>query len=271
MLKPKPHRLWLLGLMVVTALGLILGSPHWSGSSGQAALEQPAIAQVPSPPDSSPSPSPEALPEPPPSPSPEALPEPPPSPESSPSVPPTPSAPTPQASPSPLPPPPPPPTPEQTPAIEVPTASPLEIGGVYQDPDGFYQMAIVQGYKVGSTGKSPLFESPDGQVAYTVLRLPRITKQRLTNGILAQIALEELQRGEGFIAQSYIPLDEGVVQVPWKGTLTQGRNSQPMSGTLISTQPEQDVFLVLIAATEGGADQVPSLLSTLVKGLEVTP
>jgi len=124
---------------------------------------------------------------------------------------------------------------------------------------------------VSSTGKDPLFESPDGQMAYTVVRLPRLTKQRLTNGILAQIAVEELQGGEGFLAQSYIPLGEGIVQVPWTGSLTQGRNSQPMSGTLISTQQEQDVYLVLIAATEAGAEQVPNLLATLVDGLEVTP
>jgi len=253
MLKLKPHRLWLIGLAVMTTLGLILGNTNWPDARGQLALEQPAIAQVPSPP------SPE-----------ETLPEPPPSPEASPS-PDVPSAPTPLASPSPLPPPPTPPTPETTPAVEEPTAPPLEIGGVYEDPNGFYQIAIVQDYKVGSTGKSPLFESPDGQVAYTVLRLPRLTRQRLTNGILAQIAVEELQRGEGFVAQGYIPLDEGVVQVPWTATLTQGRNSQPMSGTLISTQLEQDVFLVLIAATEAGADQVPNLLTTLVDGLEVTP
>jgi len=248
MLKLKPHRLWLIGLTVITTLGLILGHSNWPDSQAQLPLEQPAIAQVPNPPSPQDSPSPESLPQPPTSP-----------------------APTPQASPSPLPPPPSPPSPEPTPTVEEPTAPPLEIGGVYEDSQGFYQIAIVQGYTVGSTGTSPLFESPDGQVAYTVLRLPRLTRQRLTNGILAQIAVEELERGEGFVAQGYIPLDEGVVQVPWTGTLTQGRNSQPMSGTLIATQPEQDVFLVLIAATEAGADQVPNLLTTLVDGLEVTP
>lgn len=257
MLKLKPHRLWLLGLMAITALGLILGNPYLSDSQGKLALEQPAQAQVPSPP--SPDATPETLPEPPSTPSPEA----------SPSEPARPPAPTPLASPSPLPPPPASPSPEATPEIQEPTAPPLEVGGIYEDADGFYQIAIAQDYKVGSTGKDPLFESPDGQVAYSVWRLPRLTKQRLTNGILAQIAVEELQRGEGFVAQSYIPLDERVVQVPWTGTLTQGRNSQPMSGTLISTQPEQDVFLVLIAATEAGADRVPNLVATLVDGLEV--
>ncbi|MBP0029453.1 hypothetical protein [Roseofilum sp. Guam] len=260
MLKLKLHRLWFISLMVVTALGLILGNPHWSAFNTPVALEQPAIAQVPSPP------TPETLPEPPPLPSPDASP----SPQASPS-PEAPSAPTPLASPSPLPPPPAPPSPEPTPAIQEPTASPLEVGGTYEDPNGFYQIAIVQDYKVSSTGNDPLFESPDGQMAYTVVRLPRLTKQRLTNGILAQIAVEELQGGEGFLAQSYIPLGEGVVQVPWTGSLTQGRNSQPMSGTLISTQQEQDVYLVLIAATETGAEQVPNLLASLVDGLEVTP
>lgn len=259
MLKLKPHRLWLLGLMALTALGLILGNPYGSDFQGKLALEQPAQAQVPSPP--TPDATPETLPEPPSTPSPEA----------SPSEPDRPPAPTPQASPSPLPPPPASPSPEPTPEIQEPTAPPLEVGGTYEDPNGFYQIAIAQDYKVGSTGRDPLFESPDGQVAYTVWRLPRLTKQRLTNGILAQIAVEEMQRGEGFVGQSYISIDEGIVQVPWTGTLSQGRNSQPMSGTLISTQQEQDVYLILIAATETGAEQVPNLLTTLVDGFEVPP
>ncbi|MDJ1182271.1 hypothetical protein [Roseofilum casamattae] len=239
------RRFWPVGITLLTTLGLILGSYL----SVPPQLAQQAVqAQVPSPPGAeTPVPTPEASPEP--------LPRPP--------------APTPDATPSPLPPPEV-PSPEPIPEVEEPTAPPLPVGGTYEDPNGFYQVAILEGYKVSSTSRSPLFESPDGDLAYTVLRLPRITKQRLTDGILAQIAIEELTQGEGFVATEYSPVAEGTVQVPWTGTLTQGRSGQPMSGVILSSQPEQDVFLVLIAATETGAEQVPNVVSTLLDGLEVT-
>ena len=254
------RRFWPVGITLLTTLGLILGS--YLSAPPQLA-PQAVQAQVPSPPGAeTPVPTPDASPEP--------LPEPSaPTPEVSPEAPSRPPAPTPNATPSPLPPPAV-PSPEPTPEVEEPTAPTLPVGGTYEDPSGFYQVAILEGYKVSSTGRSPLFESPDGELAYTVLRLPRITKQRLTDGILAQIAIEELTQGEGFVATEYSQVAEGTVQVPWTGTLTQGRSGQPMSGVIISSQPQQDVFLVLIAATETGAEQVPNVVATLLEGFEVT-
>lgn len=220
----KRNRLWLVGLMLLTALMLIFWGQLPQRSSQQTRkpiLALPAQAQSP----------------------------------------------TPQASPSPLPPPPTPTAPATIP-IETLSVPPLPLGGNYVDPQGRFQVGILEGYNVSSVGNSPLFESSDGNLAYTVVVQERVTNQRLTEATLTQIAIETFQRGEGFQAGDFIPLFWGGVRVPWTGSLTMGRNTQPVSGVILSSQPKNDVLMLLIAATEMGRDRIPAAVSALADSLK---
>lgn len=176
-------------------------------------------------------------------------------------------SPTPTASPSPLPPPPTPTAPATTP-METLSVQPLPLGGNYVDKQGRFQVGILEGFQVSSVGDSPLFESPDGNLAYTVVVRPRVTNRRLTEATLAQIAIETFQRGEGFQTGEFVPLFWGGVRIPWMGSLTVGRNTQLMSGVILSSQPENDVVMLLIAATEMGSDRLPAAVSALATSLQ---
>ncbi|MBC6475307.1 MAG: hypothetical protein GDA48_22945 [Hormoscilla sp. GM102CHS1] len=148
-----------------------------------------------------------------------------------------------------------------------PTAS-LSLGGTYQDPAGRFQVGILEGYNVSSAGVSPLFSSPDGNLAYTVLVRSRSSGRLLTAATLAQIAIDTFRRGEGFIPDRFRPLGPGRVQVPWTGSLTMGGNTQPMNGMILVSQPQQDILMLLISATQTGRDRVDAAVATLADSLQ---
>ncbi len=143
-----------------------------------------------------------------------------------------------------------------------PTES-FSLGGTYQDPAGRFQVGILEGYQVSAVGVSPLFSSPDGNLAYTVVVRSRSSSRPLTVATLAQIAIDTFQRGEGFIPDRFRPLGSGRVQVPWTGSLTIGGNTQPMNGIIFVSQPQQDILMLLISATQTGRDRVNTAVATL--------
>lgn len=148
-----------------------------------------------------------------------------------------------------------------------PTES-LSLGGNYQDPAGRFQVGILAGYNVSSVGASPLFSSPDGNLAYTVVVRSRSSSRPLTAATLAQIAIDTFGRGEGFIPDGFRPLGTGRVQVPWTGSLTMGGNTRPMNGMIFASQSQQDILMLLISATETGRASVDAAVATLTDSLQ---
>ncbi|MEC4985210.1 MAG: hypothetical protein SAJ37_17795 [Oscillatoria sp. PMC 1068.18] len=309
-----------LGLAVLTLLVVILfgRSPWLVNFSGKPTLELPAVAQTPTPtespatevtpetqvtPEATPStelspereatpeasPSPVVSPEPETTPSPVATPEPEitPSPIATPEPEITPepiATPEPEITPSPI------ATPEPEPEaparveIDVP---PLPLAAEpYLDPAQRFQIGIVEGFSVSSVGGSPLIESPDGNVAYTVVvRSPllqeplrrtrtsstnaqsRTFENNLSDAALAQIAVDTFDRGEGFLPGEFASIGDGIV-IAWNGSLSLRGKSQPISGLILSRQVPGNVLLMLISATEEGEDEVEAVLSTVANTLQ---
>lgn len=126
-----------------------------------------------------------------------------------------------------------------------------------------FEIGILEDYKVSKTGGVPLIESPDGNLAYTVIVKPQLNAQPFSNEALAQLAIEELERGEGFQPGQFKAIAPATVSLSWSGTLTQGRNSQPITGEILISQSGSNIFLLLISATDAKAQEVPLVLSTL--------
>lgn len=200
-----------------------------------------------------------------------------PAPAASPKAPAAPTPPNPSASPFP-PVPVPPSLQPNPPAPPASTAAPAKLGSTYTDLNGRFKVGVLQNYKVSSLSGSVLIESPDGNVAYTVV--PQ--SQPLGNPIgliagydnsesLAKIATTVFQRGEGFQpAPARLEAGGGAV-MDWTGALTIGGNSQPVRGVILVRPSTQYLLLLLIAATQAGEAQVPSALSALAASLEPGP
>ncbi|MEL7036020.1 MAG: hypothetical protein AAFO04_10435 [Cyanobacteria bacterium J06592_8] len=177
-------------------------------------------------------------------------PKPTPSPAASPAPKPTPT-PTPKASPTPTPPP-------------VPDVEPLPLSeSNYKDPQGQFQIGILEGYNVGFVGNFPLIESPDGSLAYTVVAKPRESTRAIPNASLAQIAIEAFERGEGFKPGRYQELGTGSIKLPWTGTLKMGSKTQPIQGSIFTRQVGNNIFLLLVSATEAKASEVDAAIVAL--------
>jgi hypothetical protein len=170
-----------------------------------------------------------------------------PSPKASPS-------PSPKATPSPAPAPPPP-----EPAVE-----PLPLSGsAYQDPRGQFEVGILQDYNVGFAGNSPLIESPDGNLAYTVVVKSRESDRALPDGSLAQIAIDTFERGEGFDPGTYRSVDAGEIRMPWTGSLKIGANTQPIAGSILVRQVADRILILLVSATEAGGENIDAAIAAL--------
>ena len=156
---------------------------------------------------------------------------------------------------------------EELPILE--SAAP-SVNGVYEDPQGNFQIAILEGVTVSSVAGSPLFQTPDGSLAYSVVRIPLASDGPVSDIGLVTLAQQTLGNGEGFQAQSFIPLPEGGLQIPWSGRFSQGPNPlQPVTGTVLAKQQGATVYLLTIAALESAAPQVPQVLSTLSDTLTI--
>jgi len=155
------------------------------------------------------------------------------------------------------------------------TAPPLPMGSIYQDPGGRFRVGILQDYKVSPLAGSVLVESLDSNLAYVVV--PQA--QPLGNPIglnagydnsdrLAKIAIAAFQRGEGFQPAPAQLEEGGGAVINWSGTLTLGGATQPMSGVILVRPSSKYILLLLVAATQAGADRVAGAVSALANSLE---
>lgn len=225
---------WFIGLIGLTAALLV--SWQWQPSLWQD--HSPAYAQTPA---ASPVPNPAASPEAPaPVPNPEAVP----------------------------------------PEPPAPTVATLPLNSApYSDPGQRFQVGILQGYSPNTVAGVPLFESPQidlpdnrtipaGSVAYTVAVRPRATDAPLNAGALGQVAIDTFRNGENFAVGAVEPLGTDTAQTPWQGTLTTGSKTEPMQGVIITRQIPGRVLILMVAATEAGADQLQSVAQTLAPTLQ---
>lgn len=163
-----------------------------------------------------------------------------------------------------------PPVPQLT---ESPSVLTLPLSGDYQDPGDRFQVGILEGYKVSSIGNAPLIESGDGSLAYTVVVLPQVNGQPfdqfVTDAALAQAAQQVFQRGEGFQTTGFQTVVQGGTLISWTGSLTIGGQTQPIEGVILARQAAGTIFLLLVAATETGVDQVSSAIATLANSLQI--
>jgi hypothetical protein len=239
-----PHRGWLIRVAVLAAILVVTVSSFVNGLSNSLGGER-AIAQSPSPTES-PSPAP--------------------SPTLAPAIPGS-SAPIPQISI--------PPAASPSPAAPASTAPPAELSGTYTDPANRFKVGILKGYKASPLAGSVLIEANDGQLAYAVV--PQ--SQPLGNPIglslgydnsesLAKVALSALQRGEGF--QPGPPRTEagGGAILDWTGSLTLGGNSQPVGGVVLMRPSSKTILLLIVTATQPGANRIPTAVSALANSLE---
>lgn len=236
-----------LGFVSAIAVSLVLFQGHQSSI---------AVAQSPAP---APSPIP-SLSEPSPAPGPAASPAAP----ADPAAAPTPTAPAPTAAPSPLPVPP--------AAVTELEFEPLPLAGNYEDNSGLFQVGILEDFTVSNAGAAPLFESGDGNVAYTVAVAPidfSATPTGLSSEALVRVAERVFGRGEGFRIQSAEPTLNNGTLMEWIGSLTVGGQTQPMRGSIIARQAGSNVVVLLVAATETGAETLTSVTGTLAESLEI--
>jgi len=167
-----------------------------------------------------------------------------------------------------------PPEPSTPPAAALPLSS-----APYTDPGQRFQVGILQGYSPNTVAGVPLFESPKielpegrevpaGAVAYTVAVRPRATDSPLNAGALGQVAIDTFRSGENFAVAAVEPLGNDTAQIPWQGTLTTGSKTEPMQGVIIARQVPGQVLLLMVAATEAGADQIEAIAQTLAPTLQ---
>lgn len=147
----------------------------------------------------------------------------------------------------------------------------------YKDPQGRFEVGILENYKVSAIPQSgspsriadaPLIESPDGNLAYTVVVQAKITNESFTNEALAQMASNQFQRGEGFQPNQLKILAPGEILIPWTGSLTIGKNKQPITGEILVRQNQEQIIMLLVSATEDAKDNIPSAIGTLSDSLK---
>lgn len=138
----------------------------------------------------------------------------------------------------------------------------------YKDPQGRFEVGILQNYKVSAIADAPLIESPDGNLAYIVVVQGKITNESFTNEALAQMASNQFQRGEGFQPNQLKILSPGEILIPWTGSVTIGKNKQPISGEILVRQNQEQIIMLLVSATEDAKDNIPSAIGTLSDSLK---
>ena len=235
----KRKWLWFVAVGLASALMLAaVGNLSPTGNSLQptALLEQAALAQSPSP---NASPTEDA-----------ASPESSPSPAASPTESPTASPAAPAAS----------PTPAEAPTEAVDETATLER---YTDPGNRFEVAILEEYQVSNVAGVALIESPDGNIAYTVVAKQRATDAPLAEAALTQITIEAFQDGEGFQPGEVTATESGI-QMAWIGGVTVGRPpAQPISGQILTQQAGQNVLMLAISATEAGAENLDAAIAQI--------
>lgn len=131
-----------------------------------------------------------------------------------------------------------------------------------------FEVGILEGYQQKVIAGVPMIESPEGNLAYTVVVKPQVSGQQLDNEALAKIAIDEFEGGEGFQPSQFRAIVPGEIILPWSGSLTMANNTQPLSGVVLARQRSRNVFLLLISATEAKVEDVPQVLRVLSNSLK---
>ncbi|MEM9214254.1 MAG: hypothetical protein AAGD25_07890 [Cyanobacteria bacterium P01_F01_bin.150] len=140
----------------------------------------------------------------------------------------------------------------------------------FTDPNNQYSIALLEGFKAHLIAGKSIFESPDGEVAYSVIVSPTLSNSTLTDAALAQIAQVTFQQGEGFAANNFQSLNSGGIKIEWTGQVTT-RKTQPLSGAIFVRQFDDSVFLLMLAATEAGQQVFAEAIATLPASLKPLP
>lgn len=157
-----------------------------------------------------------------------------------------------------------PPPPTASPAgATSPTPAPTPTTELYKDPGDRFQLGVLEGYTQSVVAGIPLFESPTGDIAYTVLVRSRANTAKVNEAALAQIAIDALAQGEGFAPGSFEAIASGGATVPWAGQLTIKGPPQSMKGFLISRQVDNRILILAIAATQAGEAELSTVYSRL--------
>lgn len=151
---------------------------------------------------------------------------------------------------------------------EFTVARELTLSGIYEDPQGTFQIGILDGYSINTVSGSPLFQTGDGSLAYSVVQVALATEVPLSDIGLVDIAQRTFGRGEGFQTQTFNTVPGGGVQITWTGQLSQGRTPpQPLSGTILVKQQATAAYLLIVAAADDATAQVPAVIATLIETL----
>ncbi|MGF1517350.1 MAG: hypothetical protein ACFCVB_06040 [Nodosilinea sp.] len=138
------------------------------------------------------------------------------------------------------------------------------VSGSFEDPQGRFQIGILDGYSVSSAGGSPLFQAADGSLAYTVAVAPLASAQA-SEAALVAAAESTFGAGEGFVAGNDVqPIPGGGIRINWSGRLSQGAAPpQPIAGKIFARQRGNEVFLLLVAATSAAEPQLADAINAL--------
>jgi hypothetical protein len=138
----------------------------------------------------------------------------------------------------------------------------------YIDPQGRFQVGILQGYNVGFAGNWALIESPDGNLAYTVVVKARESDRVIPIASLAQIAIETFERGEGFQPGTYQAISLNEISLPWTGSLKTGTTTQPIQGKIRVRQEGARLLMLLVSATESAVEDIDPAIITIMDSLK---
>lgn len=159
--------------------------------------------------------------------------------------------------------------PTNLPPPELATALPM-ISGTFEDPQGRFKIGLFDGYRVSTAGTTPLFQAPDGSLAYTVALAPLSSSATASDAELLRTAQTIFGQGEAFTPGDVQAIPGGGVRINWTGSLRQGGAlPQPISGKIFARQRDRDVYLLLVAATAAAEDQLSDAITTLGSTLTV--
>jgi hypothetical protein len=133
----------------------------------------------------------------------------------------------------------------------------------YQDPAGRFEVGIVSGYKMTPIAGMFVVESPENDLAYTVTVRPKAGDRYLEDDELAQVAVDTLATGEGFIAGAFTGNDIGV-ELPWRGV--QGKT--PIAGRVFARQTNNSVLVLSLSTTAENTENISAILPELSQSLK---
>ncbi|OAB63513.1 hypothetical protein AY599_23135 [Leptolyngbya valderiana BDU 20041] len=166
--------------------------------------------------------------------------------------------------------------PSEAPAeFELEQVSPLETvdtaglalaEGSYARP-GQFQIGTLEGFSLTDRAGIPLFESSDRTLAYTVVSKLRANSRPLAPDELVQVAIETLDRGEGFQLGNVASTAPGEVQMNWTAAI----DGKPLTGRTLARQVDRQVLVLLVSAVEESADKVDGAIAVLSDTLQTAP